>query len=158
MWLICVAGCQSRDTGICQSNIGGRVTLHHISDSSHVLCHILGADTISRWPLPYPVYRTDHGDLTGNGEHEIAVGVIKSCRHWKQVGNRLFIFKLYNGELIRPLWLGSRTGYKLLDFRIERDSTPARIITTEYSEADSATLRLQYRIKGFGISFERYIN
>ena len=44
------------------------------------------------------------------------VGVIKSTRYHPEVARRIFIFKMANGK-VRPLWLGSRLGGTLMDFR-----------------------------------------
>lgn len=104
--------------------------------------------------LPYPVYQRDCGDLTGDGLPEIAIGVIKPTRYWPTPDRRLFIYHLFHGRYIRPLWLGSRVGNQLWDFKVCRDSVPARIQTEEILE-DSTVVHRQYRIKGFGLSFEK---
>lgn len=54
----------------------GEIRLEHIHDSLSVLRHFIDGTEVSEWELPYPVYRFDCGDLTGNGTPEIAVGVI----------------------------------------------------------------------------------
>ena len=115
--------------------------------------------------LKYPVYRLDHGDLDGDGKEEIAVGVIKSTRYFKNKGKRLFIFQLNSYDHIRPLWLGSRAGSELIDFHIERDSVPARVITqNEYDERifpDSINSRnfkgIRFKLGVFGLNFENYV-
>lgn len=106
--------------------------------------------------LPWPIYRLDTADLTGNGTPEVIVGVVKPTRYWPEPARRLFIYQLIDGYRIRPLWLGSRVGWPLLDFTICRDSFPSRIVTTELN-ADSFQLRGQYRYQGFGLKFEQYI-
>lgn len=134
----------------------GHITLDRIHDSLYVLRHFTGNKQLSEWELPYPVYRFDCGDLTGNGWPEIAVGVIKPTRYFPQPDKRLFIFKLYKGRLIRPLWLGSRVGLPLSDFCVERSLSPARIHTTERKH-DGTAVEALYRYEGFGLKFERYI-
>ena len=52
----------------------GEVRLERVNDSLHVLRHSIGGIPVSEWELPYPVYRMEGGDLTGDGVPEIAVG------------------------------------------------------------------------------------
>ena len=47
---------------------------------------------------------------------DAVVGVIKKTRFHRELGRRLFIFKNYRGH-IRPLWMGSKLGGELVDFR-----------------------------------------
>ena len=78
---------------------------------------ILQTDSTSdRWQLPYPVYQFQVGDVDGNGVDDAVVGVIKKTRFHRELGRRLFIFKNYRGH-IRPLWMGSKLGGELVDFR-----------------------------------------
>lgn len=107
-------------------------------------------------PIPYPVYRFDCGDLTGDDIPEICVGVIKATRYWP-VGRRLFIYHLYRGRYIRPLWLGSRVGYPLKDFTVCRDSIPACIHTLEI-RPDCTLVRNEYNLFGFGLQFRKHLN
>lgn len=132
------------------------IWLEQVHDSLYVLRHAIGGTTVSEWELPYPVYRFECGDLTGDGRPEIAVGVIKPTRHFPHPERRLFLFKLYKGKLIRPLWLGSRVARPLVDFRLVRDSVPARILTTE-RRPDGTLVQGLYRQQGFGLVFEHDI-
>ena len=134
----------------------GEIRLERVNDSLCVLHHSIGGKAVSEWELPYPVYRMEGGDLTGDGVPEIAVGVIKPTRYFPRPGRRLFLFKLYKGRLIRPLWLGSRLARPLVDFRLVRDSVPARILTTE-RRPDGTLVQALYRQQGFGLVFERDI-
>ena len=134
----------------------GEVRLERVNDSLYALRHSIGGIPVSEWELPYPVYRMEGGDLTGDGVPEIAVGVIKPTRYFPRPGRRLFLFKLYKGRLIRPLWLGSRLARPLVDFRLVRDSVPARILTTE-RRPDGTLVQALYRQQGFGLVFERDI-
>ena len=79
---------------------------------------ILQTDSTSdRWQLPYPVYQFQVGDVDGNGVDDAVVGVIKKTRFHRELARRLFIFKNYRGH-IRPLWMGSKLGGELVDFRV----------------------------------------
>lgn len=68
------------------------------------------------WELPYPVFRLDEGDVNGDGVSEALVGVIKKTRFDSIERKRLFIFKNHDGY-VRPMWLGSKLSYPLIDFR-----------------------------------------
>lgn len=144
---------------------GGIAKIDHIHDSLNYLKFIRNDSLLSQWRLPYPVYRLDYGDLNGDGKDEIAVGVIKSTRFFKNKGKRLFIFQLNSYNHIRPLWMGSRAGSELIDFYIERDSIPARVITqNEYAAQifpDSISCDnfkgIRFKLGAFGLEFENYV-
>ena len=78
-----------------------------------------GMKAVARWRLDYPVYRLATGDVDGDGKDEALVGVIKPTRFYPQPARRLFLFKQVNGK-IRPMWMGSRLGGILCDFRFVR--------------------------------------
>lgn len=141
--LIAMVLCSSCDSALEYEEGPYSIRLETIHDSLHVLRLSVEGTETDTLVLPYEVYQFDCGDLTGDGNPEVCVGVIKSTRYWPR-GKRLFIYKLYHGRWIRPLWLGSKVG-NLESFRVERDSVPARIITNE----------AQYRYQGFGLKFER---
>lgn len=133
------------------------ISLECVNDSLYILHHTVNGTSVSDWKLPYPVYRFECGDLTGDGIPEIAVGVIKPTRYFPRPEKRLFLFKLYKERWIRPLWLGSRLARPLMDFQMVRDSVPARILTTE-RKADGSFVQALYRQEGFGLIFERDIS
>lgn len=107
--------------------------------------------TYDRWALPYPVYRMDTGDVDGDGSTDALVGVVKTTRFYPEKGRRLFIFKNYHG-LIRPLWMGSKLGGKLWDFRF----VDGRVRSME-AMTDSLYAVADYRWSGFGLVFERFV-
>ena len=81
------------------------------------------------------------------------VGVIKKTRFHRENGRRLFIFKAVKGKMkARPLWLGSKLGGTLQDFRY-RDGRIRALETTE----DSLWVVSDYRWSGFGMAFERFV-
>ena len=121
-------------------------------DSTWEIRHYRDEQLLDVWKLHYPVYRFDCGDLTGDHVPEIVVGVTKTTRYRKEIDRRLFIFKLYKGRKIRPLWLGSRLGLPLIDFKVERDSVPAVIHTWE-RDTDATTVEVIYRQHGFGLQY-----
>lgn len=134
----------------------GRVSLSSSGDTLWRICHYVGDSLVDVWAFHDPVYRFDCGDVTGDSVPEILVGVTRGTRYRPEPDRRLFIFKLYRGELIRPLWLGSRVGLPLVDFRVERDSVPAMVHTWE-RRPDSTHVQAIYRLQGFGLKFVRYL-
>jgi hypothetical protein len=124
---------------------------------------ILHADTYlgpqlqlaSSWKLNYPVYQLQHADVNGDGLEDMAVGVIKTTRFDPIRRKRLFIFKLFDGY-IRPLWLGSRVGQPLEDFRLISQK-PFTLIRTIEKERDGSYLLAEYRWRGFGLEFQQYL-
>lgn len=156
LFLLC--SCKQR-TDRCEWTVGERhleVCLEQKSDSFYVLHLNADPPFHSTWELPYPVYRFDYGDITGDGSPEIAVGVIKPTRFDPQPDKRLFIYRVADGLYIRPLWLGSRVAQPLEDFRIIRTEIPA-IIRTMERERSGTFLIAEYKWRGFGLDFKRYI-
>lgn len=122
---------------------------------------------LNDWRLPYPVYQFQTGDVNGDGRVDAMVGVVKSTRFYPEKARRLFIFKQIRstaahskGEIkVRPLWLGSKLGGILEDFRFiaptEGDSM-GRIRALE-STTDSLYVVSDYKWESFGMKFDRYI-
>ena len=107
--------------------------------------------TCDRWELSYPVYRFCTGDVDGDGSIDAMVGVIKSTRYYPEKGRRLFIFKNYEG-LVRPLWMGSKLGGILEDFRF----IDGKIRSLE-STTDGRYVVAEYQWAHFGMNFVRFI-
>ena len=122
--------------------ISSPFTLQHHHDSLY---------TLNDWRLPYPVYRFCTGDLTGDSIPEAMVGVIKATRYYPEMGRRLFIFKLVNGKA-RPLWMGSKLGGILQDFRY----IDGRIRSLE-TTTDGRYVVAEYHWQDFGMVFDRFL-
>ena len=110
-----------------------------------------GPKTVARWRLDYPVYRLATGDLDGDGKDEALVGVIRPTRFYPQPERRLFIFKQVNGK-IRPMWMGSRLGGILCDFRF---ASP--YVRTLQSTTDGKYVVADYTWDDFGLAFARFL-
>jgi hypothetical protein len=106
---------------------------------------------LNGWKLPYPVYQFQTGDVDGDGKEDAMVGVIKSTRFYPEKGRRLFIFKQVNGKA-RPLWMGSKLGGILEDFRYNDGMIRALERTT-----DSLYVVSDYKWEGFGMKFDHFI-
>ena len=138
--LVFAVNCQAGDT----------FTLERKTDSLYVLT-LTTDSTHHEWRLPYPVYRMETGDVDGNGTTEALVGVIKPTRFYPEMGRRLFVFKNYGG-LVRPMWLGSKLGGTLQDFRFCNG-----YVRSLESNAKGEYTVAEYRWSGFGFAFERYL-
>lgn len=127
---------------------------------------VKGGSKSDEWRLAHPVYRFQTGDVDGDGREDAMVGVIKKTRFYP-MGKRLFIFKQIDGtnpkgeacKKVRPMWLGSKLGGILEDFRFvapaEGDSL-GRIRALE-STTDSLYVVSDYKWSGFGMKFERFV-
>lgn len=144
---------QSQVGTSCQSHTdGGHVfSLEQVHDSLSLLV-LTGADGHSdTWQLSYPVYQFQTGDVDGDGVDDAMVGVIKSTRFYPEKARRLFIFKNKNGY-VRPMWMGSKLGGILVDFRY----ADGRIRSLERT-VDNRYFVAEYRWQGFGMVFERFL-
>ncbi len=145
-WMGCTSSpIRSHDTGF---------SLIRLSDSLYYLRHT-NDSVIDQWELPYRVYRFEVGDVDGNGVEDALVGVIKSTRFFPTKDKRLFIFKNYKGY-VRPLWLGSRVGSPLEDFRFVRIHGEPRVRCMEREQSGSYLVS-EYRWQSFGLRFVRYL-
>ncbi len=106
---------------------------------------------INGWRLPYPVYQFQTGDVDGDGHEDAIVGVIKGTRFYPEKARRIFIFKQVNGKA-RPLWLGSKLGGILEDFRYTDG-----VIRALESTTDGRYVVSDYRWGGFGMNFDHYL-
>ena len=135
------------------STIGeGVLRLIAVTDSTNRIEHVRGDSVVDTWKLDYPVYRFTCGDMTGDSIPEVLVGTIKTTRYRPEKDKRLFIFHLYKGRFIRPLWLGSRVGCPLIDFKVETDTVPNFVHTWERRD-NGDTIEVLYRLKGFGLKY-----
>jgi hypothetical protein len=121
----------------------GAFTLKKLHDSLYWL---------NDWKLPYSVYQFQVGDVDGDGCEDAMVGVVKPTRFYPERGRRLFIFKQVNGK-VRPMWMGSKLGGILRDFRYVEGGSIRSLEMT----ADSLYVVADYRWAGFGMAFERFI-
>ena len=106
---------------------------------------------LNEWRLPYPVYQFQTGDVDGDGKTDAMVGVVNRTRFHREKGRRLFVFKQVNGK-VRPLWLGSKLGGILCDFRF----VDGRIRSLERT-TDSLYVVAEYKWSGFGFAFDRFV-
>ncbi len=112
--------------------------------------------SISEWKLNYPVYHFECADIDADGNDDIIVGVIKPTRFDSISRKRIFIFKLIDGY-IRPLWLGSRVGQPLEDFKVVRGDS-LNLIRTIEMEQNGNYLVADYKWQSFGLTFVKYVS
>nr|WP_321450966.1 hypothetical protein [uncultured Carboxylicivirga sp.] len=109
----------------------------------------------NQWELPYPVYQFQIGDINNDEVDDMMVGVIKTTRFDSTMSKRLFIFQNYEGY-VRPLWLGSRLGHPLVDFKYTRTDEGPRIRSIEQEQSGNY-LVAEYRWRSFGLDFTKYL-
>jgi hypothetical protein len=105
--------------------------------------------------IPYPVYHFEIADIDNNGMNDILVGVIKKTHFDPLVRKRLFAYRLDQGY-IRPLWLGSKVGRPLEDFKSVRQENRALIRTIEQDTQKNYYVG-EYKWDGFGLTWIRYL-
>jgi hypothetical protein len=104
--------------------------------------------------IPYPVYHFEIADIDNNGMKDILVGVIKKTHFDPLVRKRLFAYRLDQGY-IRPLWLGSKVGRPLEDFKSVRRENSTVIRTIEQDTQKNFYVG-EYKWDGFGLTWIRY--
>lgn len=149
-WLLAVAYWLINTPACSQDMKNGGFSLEQQNDTLYALT-LRTDSTCDRWELPYPVYQFCMGDVDGDGSMDAMVGVVKSTRYFQEKGRRIFIFKNYHG-LVRPLWMGSKLGGILEDFRF----TDGKIRSLERT-MDGKYVVAEYRWAHFGMGFERFL-
>ena len=107
------------------------------------------------WELRFPVYRFCTGDMDGDSIVDAVVGVEKTTRFDPVVRRRVFMFRNIGGK-VRPLWMGSRLGQPVVDFRVVQVDGETRLRSVE-EEKNGKFLVAEYRWSSFGVKFIRYI-
>ena len=107
------------------------------------------------WELRFPVYRFCTGDMDGDSIVDAIVGVEKTTRFDPVVRRRVFMFRNIGGK-VRPLWMGSRLGQPVVDFRVVQVDGETRLRSVE-EEKNGKFLVAEYRWSSFGVKFIRYI-
>ena len=131
--------------------------LEHVNDTLSVL--LLETKDVQgrvvqrdRWRLTYPVYQWCEGDVDGDGVAEALVGVVKATRFSPEKDRRLFVFHNVKGH-IRPLWMGTRLGGRLVDFRVVN----GRLRSLEMSNDGSRFAVGEYTWSRFGPAFQQFL-
>ncbi|MDR0330426.1 MAG: hypothetical protein LBH93_01790 [Chitinispirillales bacterium] len=152
-----------KQRGYAEATVGGntlQISFEQLSDTlSKIVVKTLKNGEpahAAAYRLPYPVYRFDVGDVTGNGVPDIAVGVVKATTFDTNTAKRPFLFKITDEGDIRPLWLGSRVSQPLEDFALTKNETPAKVLTIE-RERSGKFLVAVYRYHGFGLEHNGYV-
>lgn len=160
--LLLASACSSKKPGTCtikQADKEVTVLMNEkdglcVSLSSYL---IKGTEKsfISEWKLNFPAYQFACSDINMDGVDDILIGITKTTRFDTITRKRLFIFKLVDGY-IRPLWLGSRVGRPLVDFQPIKQIS-ANLVRTLEEEENGNYLVAEYKWKGFGLAFVRFI-
>ena len=156
--LLFVSSCKKDDRSFTlrQGNDLLEVSLQKMNDSLYHINLAVNGKRHDQWPLEYPVYRFDYGEIRENGQTDIAVGVIKPTRFFTNSDKRLFLFKITDDYYVRPLWLGSRVAQPLEDFRLT-SKTGKSLVRTLEKEKSGRYLVANYRWQGFGLAFDGYV-
>ncbi len=99
--------------------------------------------------VPYPIYRFAQEDVDNDGKTDVLLGVIKSTHFDRNSTRRLFILRIDSGN-IRPLWLGSKVCYGLIDFKPIRYNDRNAVYTFE-KRVNQKYFNGIYRWRDFGL-------
>lgn len=135
---------------------GKTIWLDHKHDSLHALCLSENGKVLSKMILPWKLYRFDHGDLDGDAVPEIAVGVIKTTKYDPIMEKRLFLYQIADGHAIIRLWMGSKMMYRIQDFYVDNNYTPA-IVHTYEKDKNGVMHEGEYKLSGFGLRLKRLL-
>lgn len=124
--------------------------LHQPTDSTAILT-LTTDSTADYWRIAHPTYRFCTGDIDGDGTDEALVGVVKRTRFDRKQGRRLFIYKNVDGR-IRALWMGSRLGGILQDFRYDEGN-----VRSLETDKDGNYYVATYHWHVFGLQFEQFL-
>lgn len=128
-----------------------RFSLETVNDTlSFLMLEGEGMKT-DRWRLAFPVYQMCVGDVDGDGREDAILGVVKPTRFDPVVAKRLFIFKNHKGR-IRALWMGSKLGGTLVDFRFK----DGKVVTLQRNDASRYAV-IEHHWRDFGLGFTRFI-
>jgi hypothetical protein len=105
--------------------------------------------------IPFPVYHFEVADADNDGSDDILIGVIKPTKFDPEVRKRLFAYKIDRGY-IRPLWLGSKVGQPLYDFKAIKRGRKTFIRTIERDRNDAYFVG-EYGWEGFGLAWDKYL-
>jgi len=95
------------------------------------------------------------GDIDGDGSDDALVGVIKKTRFHREKARRIFLFKQVNGKP-RPLWMGSKLGGVLQDFRYHNGRVVSLEAAPQPETGDTLFSVAEWRWKDFGLQFVRF--
>lgn len=80
---------------------------------------------------PYKIFKLETGDIDGDGQTDICIGIVKPTPFDSAMRRRLFIFQI-ESDYIRPLWLGSRLICPLVNFKVvPRENGVSHVIAIE---------------------------
>jgi hypothetical protein len=105
--------------------------------------------------VSFPVYHFEIADIDNNGMKDILLGVVKRTHFDPVIRKRLFAYRIDQGY-IRPLWLSSKVGKLLEDFKTINENNRVIIRTIEKDDQKNYYVG-EYRWDEFGLSWIRYL-
>jgi len=98
----------------------------------------------------YNPWKICAGDIDGDGNPEILVGVWKTTRYDSLFANRLFVFNR-QADTIYPKWLGSQLGFPFIDFEVIKfENDPQKSLLVLENRPDRVKQIMKYHWTGFG--------
>lgn len=96
-------------------------------------------------------WRLDIGDVDGDGQPELAIGIFKPTRFIREAHTSVF-FYTFDGRKIRKKWLGSSLGRPVVDFCLTRPDASRRCLLMSLQRTgNGGEIALsRYQWSGFG--------
>ncbi|MBI5555787.1 MAG: CapA family protein [Elusimicrobia bacterium] len=104
----------------------------------------------------YNPWKIRAGDVDGDGEQDLIVGVWKATKYFPQIENHIFVYNRFD-DYIYPKWLGSKLGPSFSDFEILNVNNDAKDdLVTYASGQNNEKGPLAFTWDGFGFKEIKY--
>jgi poly-gamma-glutamate synthesis protein (capsule biosynthesis protein) len=105
--------------------------------------------------IEHPIFHFELFDIDQDEQTNILIGVIKKTHFEPVLEKRINILRIDDGQ-IRPLWLGSKVCFKLIDFKGIKIKEKNYILTLEQDSFEIYYVGL-YEWQGFGLRLKKFL-
>ncbi len=104
----------------------------------------------------YNPWKIRAGDVDGDGEQDLIVGVWKATKYFPQIENHVFVYNRFD-DYIYPKWLGSKLGPAFFDFEIMDVNNDSKDEVVTYANSQNNEKEtLAFKWDGFGFKEIEY--
>lgn len=147
-WSLLAASLAAADPAVLRQAVLGSDTARIERGRTFQVLALSGPGGTQRTTMPHPVHSLELGDLDGDGNVDVLVGVTKSNRHDPEMRRRIQVWTRGEDRL-RPVWLGTKLVAELRECRIAaRQDGRKDLFSLETRGKDWLVARLKW--SGFG--------